>query len=116
VTLDSRVPSSEYTVQSIEPLRDLIPKKRGKTVITQSSSFIAETKECLHSWDQSGSAYTGNGSPEFIKECFSTRTNRVWKVFVRADSGFFNGALLDVLFDTKSEYLIKVFLEEPSQP
>jgi hypothetical protein len=29
-------------------------------------------------------------------------------VFVRAESGFFNGALLDVLFDTKSEYLIKV--------
>jgi len=29
-------------------------------------------------------------------------------VFVRADSGFFNGALLDVLEEKKSEYLIKV--------
>ena len=55
-----------------------------------------------------GSAYTGNGAPEFLKECFSTRTKRAWKVFVRADSGFFNGALLDVLEEKKSEYLIKV--------
>lgn len=29
-------------------------------------------------------------------------------MFVRADSGFFNGALLDVLEEKKSEYLIKV--------
>ena len=70
--------------------------------------FIAETKECLHSWFRTGSAYTGNGAPEFIRECFSRLPKRVWKVFVRADSGFFNGALLDVLEEKKSEYLIKV--------
>ena len=29
-------------------------------------------------------------------------------MFVHADNGFFNGALLEVLFDTKNEYLIKV--------
>jgi len=30
-----------------------------------------------------GSAYTGNGAREFIKEYFSPRTKLVWKVFVR---------------------------------
>jgi hypothetical protein len=57
---------------------------------------------------QTGSAYTGNGAPEFVRECFSRLPKRVWKVFVRADSGFFNGELINVLEEKKSEYLIKV--------
>jgi len=84
------------------------PKKKGQKSYHPERGFIAETKECLHSWFRTGSAYTGNGAPEFIKECFSRLPKRVWKVFVRADSGFFNGALLDVLEEKKSEYLIKV--------
>ncbi|GEM_PF-2878827 len=95
-------------VHKRELIRDLIPKIKDKRVITHSPSFIAETKDCLHSWFRTGGAITGNGAPEFIKECFSRLPKRVWRVFVRAESGFFNGALLDVLFDTKSEYLIKV--------
>jgi hypothetical protein len=69
---------------------------------------MAETRECLHSWFRTGSAYTGNGAPEFLRECFARLPKRIWKVFVRADSGFFNGALLDVLEAKNSEYLIKV--------
>jgi hypothetical protein len=84
------------------------PKKKGQKSYQPLLCFIAETKECLHSWFRTGSAYTGNGAPEFIKECFSRLPKRVWKVFVRADSGFFNGAWLDVLEEKKSEYLIKV--------
>lgn len=84
------------------------PKSRGQKSYHPLLCFIAETKECLHSWFRTGSAYTGNGAPEFIKECFSRLPKRVWKVFVRADSGFFNGALLEVLEEKKSEYLIKV--------
>jgi hypothetical protein len=106
----------EFTVLKKERLRGLIPKIKGKTVIIQSSSFIAENKECLHSWFRTGSSYTGNGADEFLKECFSRLPKRVWKVFVRAESGFFNGALLEVLIEAKSEYLIKVFLEESGRP
>ena len=43
-----------------------------------------------------------------MKECFKRLPERVWKVFVRADSAFFNGELLDFLEMQKSEYLIKV--------
>jgi hypothetical protein len=70
--------------------------------------FIAETKECLHSWFRSGSADTGNGEAEFLRECLSRLPKRVWKVLVRADSKFFNGTLLEVLEAEKREYLIKV--------
>jgi len=84
------------------------PKKKGQNSYHPLLCFIAENKECLYSWFRTGSAYTGNGASEFIKECFSRLPKRVWKVFVRADSGFFNGALLEVLEEKKSEYLIKV--------
>jgi hypothetical protein len=84
------------------------PKKKGQKSYNPLLCFVAETRECLHSWYRTGSAYTGNGAPEFIRECFSRLPKRVWKVFVRADSGFFNGALLDVLEAKNSEYLIKV--------
>jgi hypothetical protein len=85
---------------------------KGQKSYHPERSFVAETRECLHNWDQSGSAYTKNGGPDFVKKCFSTRTKRVWKVFVRADSGFGNGELLEVLEQKQSDYLIKVFLEK----
>lgn len=84
------------------------PNSSGQNSYHPLLCFVAETRECLHSWFRTGSAYTGNGAPEFIQECFSTRTKRVWKVFVRADSGFFNGALLLAKENKNSEYLIKV--------
>jgi hypothetical protein len=84
------------------------PKKKGQKSYHPLLCFVAETRECLHSWFRTGSAYTGNGAPDFIRECFSRIPKRVWKLFVRADSGFFNGALLDVLAEKHTEYLIKV--------
>lgn len=84
------------------------PKKKGQKSYHPLLCFVAENRECLHSWFRIGSAYTGNGAPEFLKECFSRLPKRIWKIFVRGDSGFFNGALFDVLEEKKSEYLIKV--------
>jgi hypothetical protein len=84
------------------------PKKKGQKSYHPLLCFIAETRECLHNWFRAGSCYTGNGVVEFMKECFSRLPKRVWKVFVRGDSGFFNGGLLDFLEEKGSEYLIKV--------
>lgn len=83
-------------------------KKKGQKGYHPLLCFIAETRECLHNWFRPGSAYTGNGAVEFMKECFSRVPKRVWKVFVRADSGFFNGDLLELLEEKGSQYLIKV--------
>jgi hypothetical protein len=84
------------------------PKKKGQKSYHPLLCFIAETRECLHSWFRTGSAHTGNGAASFLRECFSRLPKRVWKVFVRADSGFFNGETLDLLEENSSEYLIKV--------
>jgi len=84
------------------------PKKKGQKSYHPMLCFIAETRECLHSWFRTGSAYTSNGASEFIKECTSRLPKQVWKVFVRADSGFFDNKFLSVLEENKYEYLVKV--------
>jgi len=86
-------------------------KKKGQKSYHPLLCFVAETRECLNNWFRTGSSYTGNGAPDFIRECFSRLPKRVWKVFVRADSGFFNGELFDVLEEKNSEYLVKVKLK-----
>ena len=84
------------------------PKKKGQKSYHPLLCFIAETRECLHNWFRTGSAYTGNGAVDFMQECFSRLPKRVWKVFVRTDSGFFNGDLIDLLEEKGCQYLIKV--------
>lgn len=86
-------------------------KKKGQRSYHPLLCFIAESRECLHNWFRTGSAYSANGSVEFMKECFSKLPKRVWKVFVRADSAFFDGALLDLLELKNCQYLIKVNLK-----
>ncbi len=84
------------------------PKNRGQKSYHPLLCFIAENRECLHSWFRTGDAYSANGSAEFMKECFAKIPKRVWKVFVRADSAFFSGELLELLEESHCGYTIKV--------
>lgn len=86
------------------------PGKKGQESYHPLMAFVSETKEVLHSWFRTGSAYTSNGAVEFMKECMA-RIKKGVKVIVRADSGFFDGSLLDYLESTCSGYLIKVKLK-----
>ena len=87
------------------------PHKRGQKSYHPLLCFIAENRECLHHWFRDGSAYTSNGSTLFLSECLARLPKRVWRVFFRADSGFFDGKLLDLLEDRFCQYLIKVNLK-----
>ncbi len=83
-------------------------KKRGQKSYHPLLCFVAETRECLHNWFRPGNAYSANGSVEFMKECFARLPKRIWKVAIRADSAFFNGALFDFLEEKGALYLVKV--------
>lgn len=85
-------------------------KKKGQKSYHPLLCFVAENRECLHNWFRTGSAYSANGSVDFMKECFAKLPKRAWKIFVRADSAFFDGALLDLLESKDCQYLIKVNL------
>jgi len=88
------------------------PKKKGQPSYHPLFCFIDETRECFHNWFRCGSAYSANGSVDFMKECLARLPKRVWKIFVRADSAFFDGALLDLLESVGAKYLIKVKMKD----
>lgn len=70
--------------------------------------FVSEMKLLYHSWFRTGSAYTGNGIVDFLKEVKSSLPETIDKVFFRADSGFFSGELFDLLESYGWDYLVKV--------
>ncbi len=73
--------------------------------------FVNEMKLLYHSWFRTGSAYTGNGIVDFLKEVEVSLPGNITKVFFRADSGFFSGELFDLLESFGWDYLVKVKLK-----
>ncbi len=87
------------------------PKKRGQKSYHPLLCFIAQNRECLHHWFRDGSANTANGATLFMSECLARLPKRAWQVIVRADSGFFDGKLFDLLENRLCKYLVKVNLK-----
>lgn len=83
------------------------PKKKGALSYHPQLAFLAGSKEILQAWFRTGSAYTSNGIVEFVKQLLAHLPNRM-RIIVRADSGYFVGALLDLLDAYGHGYLIKV--------
>lgn len=86
------------------------PRKRGTKSYHPVLCFVGEMKLLLNSWLRPGSAYTSNGIREFMKETLAALPGTIKQVFFRADSGFFNGELFDLLEAGGHEYLVKVKL------
>ena len=86
-------------------------QKKGAKSYHPVIAFVSEMKIVLNSWFRCGSAYTSNGICEFIKQTKAILPDTVKDVFFRADSGFFNGALFDLLEDFQWTYLVKVKLK-----
>ena len=83
------------------------PKKRGAKSYHQLIIFASEAKLVINTWFRTGGAYTSNGIVEFLKQTVNYIPDGV-KIFFRADSGFFNGALFDYLESLGWDYLVKV--------
>ena len=86
------------------------PKNKGKLSYHPLLCFVSEMKIILNSWFRTGSAYTSNGVVEFMKQTLAALPAKVKKIFFRADSGFFNGKLFDLLEEKAHEYLVKAKL------
>ena len=86
------------------------PKNKGALSYHPQLAFLVESKEILQAWFRTGSAYTSNGIVEFVKQLQAHLPNRM-RIIVRADSGYFVGALLDLLDAFGHGYLIKVKLK-----
>ena len=86
------------------------PKSKGAHSYHPQLAFLAGSKEILQAWFRTGSAYTSNGVVEFVKQMLAHLPNRM-RIIVRADSGYFTGALFDLLDEQGHGYLIKVKLK-----
>lgn len=86
------------------------PGKRGQPSYHPLLAFHTATKEVLQSWWRPGNTYTGNGAAEFVQTLWPQLPARDRPWLLRADSGFFNGAVLDTLEARDARYLIKVKL------
>ena len=86
------------------------PHKRGAVSYHPLLAFCAETKEILQGWLRRGDAYTSNGIVDFTKQLLAHLPNRT-RILFRGDSGFFSGALFDLLEKYGHGYLIKVKLK-----
>lgn len=87
------------------------PVKKGAKSYHSLLAFISEIKIVANNRFRTGSAYTSNGIVSFIKQTAAILPEKIEKVFFRADSGFFNGKLFDLLEELHWGYLIKVKLK-----
>lgn len=86
------------------------PGKRGQPSSHPLLAFLTSTKEVLQSWWRPGNTYTGNGAAEFLQALWPQLPPSDRPYLVRADSGFFSGAVLQTLEDQDARYLITVKL------
>jgi hypothetical protein len=106
------VDSTEKTVYGSQQgaAKGFNPHKRGAKSYHPLLAFCAETKEILQGWLRCGNAYTSNGIVDFTKQLLAHLPNGT-RILFRGDSGFFVGALLDLLDQYGHSYLIKVKLK-----
>lgn len=90
-------------------------QKKGAKSYHPLLAFVSEMKIVVNSWFRTGSAYTSNGICEFIKQTAAILPSNIKYVFFRADSGFFSGALFDLLESLGWTYLVKVKLKNLSK-
>lgn len=85
--------------------------KKGAKSYHPLLAFVSELKLVANTWFRTGSAYTSNGICDFLNQTKAMLPSEIKNVFFRADSGFFAGALFDLLESFGWIYLVKVKLK-----
>jgi hypothetical protein len=82
------------------------PHKRGARSYHPLLCFESNSKDFWHGVLRPGNVYTSAGSPEFLKACFTKIPPYVYRIRVRADSGFFDHEFIEPLDDKGIGYAI----------
>ena len=70
------------------------PKKPGRKSFHPLLCFIGETRDFLWGRFRPGNRYTAQGATGFLRECLERFPCGIKKIFLRADSGFFDDKFL----------------------
>ena len=82
------------------------PHKRGARSYHPLFCFEAHTKDYWHGVLRPGDAYTAAGCLEFFKECLGKIPPYIYRLRVRADSGFFDHEFIEFLDEKNIGYVV----------
>ena len=82
------------------------PKRSGDPMHHPILAVFAEVPFVVHAWLRSGNARASRGVVEFLRETLARLPGHIRIRCLRADSGFFDGRLLDFLEEKSVPYLI----------
>ena len=82
------------------------PKRKGRRSHHPLLAVLAEAPFILHGWLRSGNTGAARGVVPFLPEALALLPEGMWLRTVRADSGFFDQALLGFLEERGLPYII----------
>ena len=82
------------------------PRRKGRKSHHPLLAVLAEAPFILHGWLRSGNAGAARGVVPFLQEALALLPEGMWIRCVRADSGFFEEALLGFLEERNLPYLV----------
>jgi hypothetical protein len=82
------------------------PRRRGRPSHHPLLAVLAEAVFVLHGWLRSGNTGAARGAVAFLQEALALLPQGTWIRTVRADSGFFDQALLEFLEGRELPYVI----------
>ncbi|MBI2486747.1 MAG: transposase [Deltaproteobacteria bacterium] len=86
------------------------PKKPGRASFHPLFCFIGETRDFLHGIFRTGKAHSCRGVKRFVDECLKKIPEGIKEIYLRADSGFYDGDFLNYLEMKKVLFAIVVKL------
>jgi len=89
------------------------PHKRGARSYHPLLCFEAHSRDFWHGRLRPGNVYTSFGGPEFLKECLIKIPPGVYRIRVRADSGFFDHKFIEPLDQRGIGYAIVAKMTRP---
>ncbi|MBI3335077.1 MAG: IS1380 family transposase [Candidatus Portnoybacteria bacterium] len=82
------------------------PHKKGKRSYHPLLCFESNTQDFWHGTLRAGDAYTAQGSVEFLKASLAKIPSSVYRIRIRADSGFFDHKFIEPLDEKGIGYVI----------
>jgi hypothetical protein len=87
--------------------------KRGARSYHPLLCFECHTKDFWHGLLRPRNVYTSSGDPEFLKECLQKVSHGIYRIRVRADSGFFDRKFIELLDQEGIGYAIVAKMTRP---
>lgn len=91
------------------------PKKPRRPSYHPLLCFEGHTQDCWDGWLRPGDTHSASGARTFLARCLARVPERVYRLRVRADAGFFDHAVTEFLDERQIGYAIVARLTRPIQ-